>query len=265
MQTGMVVVGIGEIGAVIAHGFMRLGLPVYPVVRGMDMQQCARAWPLPQAVVIATGEAELSQVLRDMPVIWRDRAVLLQNELLPRDWLTSNLTNPTVISIWFEKKRGQDVKVLLSSPAYGPHGACLVRCLNSVNIPAHTVADERAMLFELVRKNVYILTINIAGLECGGDVAGLWTHHRALAERVAHEVMDVQDYLTGHPFERAKLMLGLAEGIQGDPKHLCLGRSAPMRLTRLLEHAQTAGLAVPTLRRIFAQYVNARVNEVVKS
>ncbi len=27
---------------------------------------------------------------------------------------------PTVISVWFEKKKGRDVKVLIPSPAYGP-------------------------------------------------------------------------------------------------------------------------------------------------
>ncbi len=32
-----VVVGIGEIGSVFAHGFLRLGHPVYPVVPNVEM------------------------------------------------------------------------------------------------------------------------------------------------------------------------------------------------------------------------------------
>jgi len=34
------------------------------------------------------------------------------------------------------------------------------------------------LLYELVRKNLYILTINIAGLKTGGTVGELWGKHR---------------------------------------------------------------------------------------
>ncbi|MDH4275816.1 MAG: hypothetical protein OEW08_12335 [Gammaproteobacteria bacterium] len=262
MQSGVVVIGIGEIGAVIARGFLRLGLPVFPVVRAASMAQCARDWPLPMVVVVATGEAELPAVLQSLPLTWRDRIVLLQNELLPRDWAAAALTQPTVVSLWFEKKKGQDVKVLLSSPVWGPHGELVVQALTALGIPAHRVTDASDMLYELVRKNVYILTTNIAGLVCGGDVTYLWTQHRALAERVANEIMDVQAYLSASALDRVQLLRGLEEGIQGDPRHGCQGRSAPQRLIRLLRYADEAHLAVPTLREIHATCVLKKVEGI---
>ena len=39
----------------------------------------------------------------------------------------------------------------------------------------------------------------------------------------------------------------------GDLAHQCMGRSAPARLQRALEHADRHGLAVPTLRAIAAE------------
>jgi hypothetical protein len=40
-------------------------------------------------------------ILIGIPSVWRDRLVLLQNELLPRDWQAQRIPNPTVISVWF--------------------------------------------------------------------------------------------------------------------------------------------------------------------
>jgi hypothetical protein len=72
---------------------------------------------------------------------------MMQNELLPRDWEPHNFTNPTVISVWFEKKKGIDSKVLISSPAYGPKAQILADSLALIDIPAHAVANEDELLF----------------------------------------------------------------------------------------------------------------------
>jgi hypothetical protein len=187
-----------------------------------------------------------------VPRDWRDRLVLPQNELLPRDWQAHGIAYPTVASIWFEKKRGQDVKVLLATPIYGPRATLIGAALDAVGIPSRLLTDADDLQFELVRKNVYILTINIAGLLTGGTVAQLWRDHRGLAETVAGEIMDIQAHLTGARLDRSRLLAGLVEGIEGDPAHLCTGRSAPARLARALRQADEAGLAVPTLREIQA-------------
>jgi hypothetical protein len=118
MNAPVVLIGVGEMGGVFARGLLRLGHPVYPVTRATPMADVAAAVPRPALVLVAVAEADLQSVLRDLPATWRDRAGLLQNELLPGDW--PMLADPTVISVWFEKKAGQDAKVVIPSPVFGP-------------------------------------------------------------------------------------------------------------------------------------------------
>mgnify|MGYP001825314128 FL=1 len=106
------------------------------------------------------------------------------------------------------------------------------------------------MLFELVRKNLYILTTNIAGLEVGGDVNALWNQNRELALNVMDDVLSIQEHLTGHQYERERLIEAVVEAINGDLAHQCMGRSAPARLQRALDYARTNKLQVNELERI---------------
>lgn len=250
MKSPVVIIGLGEMGGVFARGLLRLGHPVYPVTREMDPAAEADALPPPEQVLVAVAEKDLHPTLARLPEAWRDRVALLQNELLPRDWQAHGLDHPTVISVWFEKKPGQEFKVLIPSPVHGPGAGLLVAALARLGIPAREVDSAAAMEYELVRKNVYILTTNIAGLVTEGTVQELWQTHRELATRVAHEVMDIQATLVEGPLDRDRLLAGLVEGIEGDPQHQCMGRSAPARLERALRQADEAGLAVPELRRI---------------
>ena len=150
MKNPVILVGVGEMGSVFARGILRLGYPVIPVTREMDMQEVAADYPEPQLVLVSVAENDLHLVLEKLPTQWHDRVGLLQNELLPRDWNKHSFNNPTVISVWFEKKKGQDFKVLIPSPAYGPQAQLLVDALASLDIPARVVADENALLDELV-------------------------------------------------------------------------------------------------------------------
>jgi len=255
MKKPIVIVGIGEIGGVFARGFLRCGYPVYPITRLMDVNSAAQDIPEPELVLVSVGEDDLQPVLEVMPAAWADRLVLLQNELLPRDWQRHDLQAPTVISVWFEKKKGQDVKVLLSSPVFGRGASLVAGALEALDIPARVVADEHEMLMALVRKNLYILTSNIAGLVVGGTVEELWREHRQLAQDVAGDVLDLQASLTGSTLPRDELSRGMVEGFEADPDHRCTGRSAPQRLERALRHADMAGLPVPTLREIQSRSV----------
>lgn len=255
MLDPVVVIGIGEMGGVFTRGLLRLGHPVYPVTRSTDIDAMAEAIPNPALVLVAVGENDLHPSLDRIPPAWHKRIGLLQNELLPRDWQAHDLKSPTAISVWFEKKKGQDFKVLIPSPAYGPAAELLVAALDSLGIPARVVASEQDMAFELVRKNVYILTTNISGLEIGGNVEDLWYRHEDLARQVANEVIDIQQWLTGESFDREQLIQGMVEGIQGDLAHMNMGRSAPGRLARALKFADQAGLEVPKLRQIQKDFV----------
>jgi len=250
MNEPVIVIGIGEMGGVFTRGLLRSGYPVYPVTRNTDMQAMARAMPDPLFVLVAVGENDLHPTLEKIPASWRKNIGLLQNELLPRDWQAHDITDPSVVSVWFEKKKGQDYKVLVPSPVFGPRANILEKALTALDIPAWQVKSAQELEFELVRKNVYILTTNISGLLVGGTVDDLWHKNQALAREVANEVIDIQEWLTGNKHDREKLIEGMVEGIKGDLEHMCMGRSAPGRLARAIGHADEAGLAVPKLREI---------------
>ena len=254
MRDPFCIIGIGEMAGVFARGLLRRGHPLYPVTRGMDLEAVAAAIPSPRRVLVAVAEKDLHPVLAAVPEAWRDRLVLLQNELLPRDWRAHGISETTVVVVWFEKKPGREVKVILPSPVYGPGAEDVLGALEALDIPCRRLPDAEALLFELVRKNLYILTTNIAGLEVDGTVGTLWEAHRPLAEAVAQEILDVQARLAGVPLDRARLLAGLEEAIAADPTHACRGRSAPQRLARTLAQAREAGLAVPRLEAIAARH-----------
>lgn len=252
----VIVIGLGEMGSVFARAILKLGFPVYPVSRDTDMDELAREIPNPIMVLNAVGEKDLQATLKKIPSCWHNSITLLQNELLPRDWESYKFSEPTIISVWFEKKKGQDSKVLIPSPCFGPKASILVDALATLDIPAREVSSEEEMEQELLIKNVYILTTNISGLVTKGNVADLWGSHNELAHEVANEVMDIQATLVGHDLDRDKLINGFKAGIDGDLEHMCMGRSAPARLARAIEQADAEHLVVSKLREILKNKVS---------
>jgi len=250
MNKPIVIIGIGEMAGVFARGFLRTGHPVYPITREMNLEAEANTIPNPEFVLVAVGEADLQATLQQIPSQWHDRLVLLQNELLPRDWQTYPFTNLTIISVWFEKKKGQDAKVLLASPTFGPHANTIKQGLASIGIACRVIDSAAEMQYELVRKNVYIVTTNIAGLKVDGNVFELWREHEALVRAVASDVMDIQQALVNEALPRERLIKGMLEAFEADPAHKCMGRSAPARLQRALEQAGQTGLSVSSLKQI---------------
>jgi len=255
MKNPVVVVGIGEMGSVFARGFLRLGHPVYPLVRDMKMDELAKQLAGPEMVVIAVAEKEIQTVLQEIAECWRDRLVLLQNELLPNDWKKHNL-EPSVISVWFEKKKGMDSKVIIPSPVFGKHAQLVADALNSIDISTNVLGSAEELLFELVLKNVYTLTTNIAGMQTGGTVGELWSKHRQLATEVANEIIQLQQKLTGQVLNKERLLEGMVHAFNGDPEHGCMGRSAPARLERALKLADEHGLDLPRLKQIAGKINN---------
>ncbi|MFW5953671.1 MAG: hypothetical protein ACOCSG_00015 [Guyparkeria sp.] len=248
-------IGAGEIGGVLAHGLLKTGHPVFPVGRNTSIEAALAAKPDLEALLVAVGEKDLDPVLEQIPNAWFDRVVLIQNELLPGDWRKHGMETPTVASIWFEKKPRKPVKPLVSSPVHGALADDLVAAMQALDIPAHRVDDADEMLEELVIKNVYILTTNIAGLETGGDVEYLWNDHRDLAERVASDVIRLQEARVGRELDHQRLIDGMKRGFDGDPRHQCMGRSAPQRLQRALEQADSLGIDLTAIREIAARHL----------
>ncbi len=254
MKKPIVVLGIGELGSVFARAFLKNNYPVYPITRKTDVNELASQID-PELILVCTAEGDLQSALASIPEQWKDRVAMMQNELLPRDWKKYNFNNPTVISVWFEKKKGMDSKVLISSPVHGPKAQILTESLALIDIPAHTVANEDELLFELVLKNLYILTTNIAGMaiEPGSNVDDLRNNHIELMRQVSVDVLKLQESLTGKTFNKSALEEGMIKAFEGDLAHGCMGRSAPARLNRALELANKYNLETPTLKQINAK------------
>jgi len=254
MNKPVIIVGMGEMGELFARGFLKLGFPVYPVLRGQPLGRVAQNVPDPELVLVAVGEDDLDPVLTGLPVAWRSRVALLQNELMPRDWQRHGLIDPTVIVVWFDKKKGRPFVSVLPTPVAGPQAGLVIRSLQIIDVPCWEIPAPD-LLYQMVRKNLYILTINIAGMRTGGTVSDLWRDHRALAEGVAGEVLAIQSWLAGQPLPNERLMAGMLEGFDGDPQHICTGRSAPVRLSRALRYAREAGVATPWMDEIAAESI----------
>lgn len=252
MKQPVIIIGLGEMGSVFARGILRLGHPVYPVMRNSDISTLAKMVPQPAMVLIAVGETDLQAVLDRIPGAWQSSIALLQNELLPGDWQKHKLKNPTVISVWFEKKKGQDVKVLIPSPVSGANAGLIKNALATLDIPVRELTSVEELELELVIKNVYILTTNICGLVTGGTVDDLWYKNEPLAREVANDVIDIQERLTGKTFAREQLIAGMVNAINGDRQHKNMGRSAPARLARAIQQADKFKLEVKKLREIAA-------------
>lgn len=250
-QAPVVVVGVGELGAVFARGFLRSGYTVVPVNRDTSMDAVAQEHEAPLLVLVAVGEVDLPAVLAQIPEAWRDRLVLIQNELLPASWAAAGIENPTVASVWFEKKAGQDSKVIIPTPITGPHAPVVEAALGSIGIAARVVS-ETEMVDELVVKNLYILTSNIGGLDlpAGTTVGQLWSDHRDHAEAVLADVAAIQEALVGSALDRERLTELMVVAFNGDPDHKAMGRSAPARLERARSIAQELEVSTPMLDQV---------------
>jgi len=249
MKKPIIIIGVGEMGGVFARAFLKEGHPVYPVSRQTDMPAMADTIDS-GCVLVATGEADLQNTLSNMPQKWLEQCILLQNELLPNDWLQHKAINATIISVWFEKKPDMDFKVIVPSPVFGPHAQLIKKALNGLNIPVDCQNNFTDMTFELVRKNIYILASNICGLDVKGNVGELATTHHKLLNRVIDDVLKIQHHLTGINHDKDKLLKAVEVAFNGDKAHQCMGRSAPARLQRALDIAKKSSLETHELERI---------------
>lgn len=250
----IIIIGLGEMGSVFARAFLGAGHPVYPVLRATGRDAALASSPDPALALVAVAEDDIHPVLGELPAAWKDHVGLLQNELLPRDWAAHGIEDPTVAVVWFEKKPGQHIKVIVPTLVGGPAAGLVVAALGTIGIPAEQIGPDE-LDGELVQKNLYILTANIAGMVTGGTVGEMWERHRPLAEIVAGEVLDVQEWLVGKSVDRSRMMSRLGDLIAADPDHGAMGRTAPKRLARALAFADEAGIDVPQLEAIQREHV----------
>ncbi len=257
MRSSVVVVGLGELGGVFARGFLRLGHPVVPVTRSTSAEQALGAAPEPRLVLVTVGEDDLDAALDALPAPFRAQVGLVQNELYPSQWMAHGTSAPTVVIVWFEKKRGRDVIEVRPTLVSGPAEQLVVDALSALSISASVIAPAD-LAHELCVKNLYILTLNLAGLEMKDGKAGeLLGAERSLFDELVPELIRLERALFGEhvSFDDARLRLDLEKSIQADPAHGCAGRSAPRRLERNIAHARRLGLDLPCLERLAKKHL----------
>jgi hypothetical protein len=94
-----------------------------------------------------------------------------------------------------------DTKVIIPSPVFGRHAQFIHDALGTLGIPVNKMPSNEDLLHELVCKNLYIPTTNIAGLEVNGNVGQLWSQHEKITRRVANAVLDIQSWLIGREID----------------------------------------------------------------
>jgi hypothetical protein len=253
-----IVIGLGELGSVFATGLLKNGHQIIPISRHDNLQEIAKAHPQPDSIWTCVAEKDIKVVLSSIPDTWQQKLILLQNELLPQDWLQHNISEPTLISVWFEKKAGKLPQVVLPSVVQGMLATEVSDVYTKLGLPIRQLSNHAELLFELVLKNLYIQTSNIAGLVTNGNTRDLVENHAHLMQAVAKEVIQLQEALTQQCFDHEKLMQAFITACYGDPNHNCMGRSAPARLARAITLANEHHLDLPTISDIATQ-ISARL------
>jgi ketopantoate reductase len=249
----IVIIGLGQLGSLFSTGFLRLGYPVFPVLR--DDQPIAAAESIhPITVVAAVGETDLPNLLSSLPEAWKDRITLISNELLPATWRTHAIHNPTIISVQFEKKHGQPVVIDHPSPVFGPQADLLIDALRTLSIPTIKIEELEAMTHHLVLKNLYILTLNLGGLTAQTKAGELLSQHRGITEKIWAELFSIQQAMVETSLDPAILKQQTLDYLALAPERGA-GRSAAARLERAIEHARRLGIQVPTLNKIKQEIV----------
>ena len=148
-----------------------------------------------------------------------------------------------------------DSKVVIPPPIFGKKDTLVFDALAPFKLPSYILDTTEALNYELIRKNLYILITNIAGLEVYGNIESLNKDHNEIIQAVSNDVLDIQDWLTETTNEHSRLIEGIMEAFNGDPQHCYMGPSAPVHLTRALGFADQAGLPTSKLEEISSKYL----------
>lgn len=250
MRPDAVIIGLGQLGRSLAEGLVLTGW----TVTGVRRDQTARDLARPDLVVVATGEDDLGPALEQLPPDWRSgRVVLLQNELLPDQWLRHGVTDPTVLVVWFSRKPGELVRELRPSIVAGPHAAAISAALSALGLHAIEVAPSD-VVDALVEKNVYIWAMNLAALLVPEPTTSrVLGEYRDVYDALCRETIRIHEAALGHPVhDAAALCDSVADILVGEGERRLGGRSAKRRAVRLAALASDLGVDAPTVYRAAA-------------
>lgn len=245
--TRVAVIGTGQLGRLVGGGLIANGLEVLPIQRATPAEVRAERLRNADRVLVAVGEDDLENVLHSLPAHLREgRTWLLQNELLPPVWTAHQVSDPTVLVVWAEKKKGKPVAEVQRTLVAGPDRDVVIAALESVDVRAEPIEDA-ALPQALVDKNLYILVSNLAGLRVGGTVSALMGEHREFATRLAEEILGIEAARLHTELESAPFLQRVFTAFAADPAHGCRGRTAEARLARLRAHARRENIPTPIL------------------
>lgn len=244
----VLLVGPGQLGRVIAGGLAACGVSVDAVLRGEAIAPTSAH----ELVLVAVGERDLESALAAIPTSHRDRVVLLQNELVPASWETHAIVDPTVLVVWFEKKKGRAIQHVRDTEIAGPQASLFVRALDAMDVRANETPPSE-LTRALVVKNLYIVGANVLGLALGGVTTGeLVSQHRARTERVLRDVFAIERsrLRSDAALDEDDVIRRTLDAFLADPSHGTLGRTAKERLDRAIGRARAASVATPELDAI---------------
>lgn len=267
----VVVLGIGQLGATFAKGFLRMGRCVIPVIRGQSLEESAEHHPDPELVVVSVSEKEFKGVLQSMPAKWKGKLVLLQNDLHPQDWKECGIQSPTICVLWYQQTQHS---ALTQTPGvlttiYGPKAELVATAHRELGIECRVTYSEQEMLDSLIAKNVLILVINICALTLpykqpylGGTFEQFLCYHRDLFDEMANDAMAIQEGVVGVTLAPAKktqvlnTVLRMMRSCLNHPNSSSVGRGdcdGRSYLKRSLELADRLNIAVPAMRRVWKE------------
>ena len=245
------VVGLGQLGRVIAEGLLASGWTVTGYRRHENDYEILDEVEL---AVVATGEDDLIPTLSSIPLSWRDsKTVLLQNELLPDQWRSCHVIDPTIFIVWFSKKPGQTIQEYRPSLLFGPRAKEMAVAMEMVGVKTETIVNEEELIMALVAKNTYIWAQNIVSLAVEDPLARrVLNEHRDVLDSIISEVITVQELTIGTHIDRDSVVREVLEAIAKDSDKRLGGRTARARLRRLLQLATSVELQTPVLSSVEA-------------
>lgn len=245
--------GAGQLGRTLGGGLLACGVSVDVALRGDTIE----TWSQYDFILVAVGEKDLKSAIEAIPIEARNRLVLLQNDLVPETWRALHITQPTVLVVWFEKKKGKALQVVRTSDLSGPQSALFTRVFEAIDAPTRIVS-EREIVASLVVKNLYINGSNAMGLKLGGGTTGsLVTEHRASATSLLRELFLIErSRLSAEEqslVDEDALLEETFAAFASEPQHGLLGRTAQERVARAQTRARESNLATPLLDQLAAR------------
>lgn len=241
----LVVVGLGELGTLLASAALKLGWRVTPGTRSVPVEWLAV--PRETPVLVAVGEEALPVAIASVPIVRRPDVVLLQNELFPSVWHAAGLACPTVMVPWFSKKKGRPVELSRPTLVHGKWSSLVEELHRALEIPV-TLATEAAERDQaLVSKYAFILAINALGLVENLTLGEWLKKDPARVVSIVEDARLLGEAQLGAAVDAARVRHEVLEAFAALAHYPSRGRTAAARIKRATELAVRLGVQLTAI------------------